>query len=64
MNPSPKSRLTKEGLAYPLPTAEDGRGDPTRTGDHLVPNQVRYQLRYAPYFQLMSENGGKDKTFR
>ncbi len=24
------------------------RGDPTRTGDHLVPNQVRYQLRYAP----------------
>ena len=24
------------------------RGDPTRTGDHLVPNQVRYQLRYTP----------------
>ena len=26
------------------------RGDPTRTGDHLVPNQVRYQLRYTPCF--------------
>ena len=24
------------------------RGDLTRTGDPLVPNQVRYQLRYAP----------------
>ena len=24
------------------------RGDRTRTGDPLVPNQVRYQLRYAP----------------
>ena len=28
------------------------RGDPTRTGDHLVPNQVRYQLRYTPCFLL------------
>ena len=27
-----------------------GRGDPTRTGDILVPNQTRYQLRYAPIF--------------
>ncbi len=27
---------------------EKSRGDPTRTGDHLVPNQVRYQLRYTP----------------
>lgn len=25
-----------------------GRGDPTRTGDRLVPNQERYQLRYTP----------------
>ena len=24
------------------------RGDPTRTGDRLVPNQERYQLRYTP----------------
>ena len=40
------------------------RGDPTRTGDHLVPNQVRYQLRYAPCFQHSSENGGKSKGFR
>ena len=30
------------------------RGDPTRTGDHLVPNQVRYQLRYTPNFIAMS----------
>ena len=30
------------------------RGDRTRTCDILVPNQVRYQLRYAPnYFYLM-----------
>ena len=27
-----------------------GRGDRTRTCDILVPNQVRYQLRYAPIF--------------
>ena len=33
------------------------RGDPTRTGDHLVPNQVRYQLRYTP------ESGRKGTTF-
>lgn len=25
------------------------RGDRIRTCDPLVPNQVRYQLRYAPY---------------
>ena len=27
------------------------RGDRTRTCDSLVPNQERYQLRYAPMFQ-------------
>ena len=32
---------------YRLQTKKS-RGDPTRTGDHLVPNQVRYQLRYTP----------------
>ena len=32
-------------LRFSLPCC---RGDPTRTGDHLVPNQVRYQLRYTP----------------
>ena len=26
------------------------RGDRTRTCDSLVPNQERYQLRYAPLF--------------
>ena len=26
------------------------RGDPIRTGDPLVPNQMRYQLRHAPIF--------------
>ena len=31
-----------------LKGAKKSRGDPTRTGDHLVPNQVRYQLRYTP----------------
>ena len=30
------------------------RGDPTRTGDHLVPNQVRYQLRYTPNLLTLS----------
>ena len=33
------------------------RGDPTRTGDRLVPNQERYQLRYTP------ENGCKGTPF-
>ena len=27
---------------------EECRGDRIRTCDHLVPNQVRYGLRYAP----------------
>ena len=31
------------------------RGDPTRTGDHLVPNQVRYQLRYTPMLCVIPE---------
>ena len=30
------------------------RGDPTRTGDHLVPNQVRFQLRYTPNLSTLS----------
>ena len=36
-----------------------GRGDPTRTGDHLVPNQVRYQLRYTPKASAASKSGAK-----
>ena len=36
------------------------RGDPTRTGDHLVPNQVRYQLRYTPMaFHYFAKSGAK-----
>ena len=27
-----------------------GRDDPTRTDDPYVPNVVRYQLRYIPFF--------------
>ena len=36
-----------------------GRGDPTRTGDHLVPNQVRYQLRYTPKASVAGKSGAK-----
>ncbi len=36
------------------------RGDPARTGDHLVPNQVRYQLRYTP---ALSKSGAKVGLF-
>ena len=39
--------LTKEGK-HLLPFLDLCRGDPTRTGDRLVPNQERYQLRYTP----------------
>jgi hypothetical protein len=36
------------------------RGDRIRTCDPLVPNQVRYQLRYAPNFLIScNENGGE-----
>ena len=35
------------------------RGDPTRTGDHLVPNQVRYQLRYTPNARTLPKAGAK-----
>ena len=34
---------------------QKSRGDPTRTGDHLVPNQVRYQLRYTPMLPTRTE---------
>ena len=32
------------------------RGDRTRTCDILVPNQVRYQLRYAPCLKKRVQN--------
>ena len=32
------------------------RGDRTRTCDILVPNQVRYQLRYAPNYFLFNDS--------
>ena len=36
-------------LLYPTELlSHNGRGSRTRTGDPLLPKQVRYQLRYAP----------------
>ena len=35
------------------------RVDPTRTGDHLVPNQTRYQLRH---YSIIEEVGFKPTT--
>ena len=41
--------MMQKGLkTHFCPSTLSRRGDPTRTGDHLVPNQVRYQLRYTP----------------
>ena len=31
---------------------QNSRGDRTRTCDSLVPNQERYQLRYAPFLRV------------
>ncbi len=31
---------------------KNGRGSQIRTGDFLVPNQTRYQLRYTPTVEL------------
>ena len=35
-----------------MTSAFSGRDDLTRTGDHCVPNAVRYQLRYIPFWLL------------
>ena len=34
-----------------------GRGDRTRTCDPLVPNQMRYQLRYTPIIKICGAEG-------
>ena len=44
------------------------RGDRTRTCDSLVPNQERYQLRYAPFAEFIScllayENSANSSDF-
>ena len=38
----------KSGEQYYCSPLFNCRGDQTRTGDHFVPNEVRYQLRYTP----------------
>ena len=40
------------------------RGGVTRTRDHLVPNQVRYQLRYTPNYFLKNLKAGTPPTAR
>ena len=39
-----------QGRLYHSSTRRCGRGDRTRTCDPLVPNQMRYQLRYTPNY--------------
>jgi hypothetical protein len=47
---SVKSKTDRSFIALFINSGPLSRGGVTRTRDHLVPNQVRYQLRYTPYF--------------
>jgi hypothetical protein len=45
---SVKSKTARSFIALFINPGPLSRGGVTRTRDHLVPNQVRYQLRYTP----------------
>ena len=48
----PKFVIRANLVWYVIVTYVNGRGGRTRTGDHMTPSHVRYQLRHTPLGEI------------